>query len=562
MISKPQYWEDLWGADGTTCSYQITIGDVVYSGAEDIEDKSLKVYKPVFTANSLIGNTPCFSMECCLRSKDTPIPRGATLQLQVRLKNGPLITDFIPMGTFKIYKRHEYADGWIKLTCRDKMQMANQPFFAEDVGEDSWPKPMLEVMESTSARLGLTLDPRTVIMQGPDWMVTPPANLSIRAVWSYIAAAHGGNFIITPEETLLLVVPKATGPSPVEVELTEKGFELLGDQVRVDQVGLQVNSEYSVFSGESGENNILAECPYANQVIADYVKSQLTGPLFYPMKTSDMLFDPLAEVQDSFLVQGLATIWSDLTIVCGITPLCDGTSESMVEPDNEYGFEDTPLNSLKVQISGYKQYADEAAQGAVNSLGQQEIFDRLTGGGVAKGIFILDGQLYINASYIGTGVLSADLIKAGILQSVDGESFVLDLTNGTVRMKAVDEVVRNLDNYKKTQATVLETLADGLKISISETISSQIVDGDGNLQDQIDEILANYRFTIDGQYIGRSDAEAILRLSAGLVEVLVAGTPTSTFDRTGMNAEQANIKTLNMGDYTLTLGKDNHLTLF
>ena len=46
------------------------------------------------------------------------------------------------------------------------------------------------------------------------------------------------------------------------------------------------------------------------------------------------------------------------------------------------------------------------------SLGQTDIFNKLTNGGKVKGIYLQDGELYINASYIGSGVLSADRVDA------------------------------------------------------------------------------------------------------------------------------------------------------
>lgn len=48
-------------------------------------------------------------------------------------------------------------------------------------------------------------------------------------------------------------------------------------------------------------------------------------------------------------------------------------------------------------------------------LDREEIFSRLTNNGKIQGIYEENGNYYINASYIKTGSLSADLIKAGIL---------------------------------------------------------------------------------------------------------------------------------------------------
>ena len=74
------------------------------------------------------------------------------------------------------------------------------------------------------------------------------------------------------------------------------------------------------------------------------------------------------------------------------------------------------------------------AEAALKDLSQQGIIDVLTAQGAAKGIALVNGQLYLNASYINSGEFNADLITAGVLQSKDGETFKLDLDKGTFNM--------------------------------------------------------------------------------------------------------------------------------
>lgn len=66
-----------------------------------------------------------------------------------------------------------------------------------------------------------------------------------------------------------------------------------------------------------------------------------------------------------------------------------------------------------------KKYAD-SQDSALNttimsSLTQQEIFNRLTNNGQTQGIYLQDGLLYINGSYIKSGTMDAGLIKTGAL---------------------------------------------------------------------------------------------------------------------------------------------------
>lgn len=101
----------------------------------------------------------------------------------------------------------------------------------------------------------------------------------------------------------------------------------------------------------------------------------------------------------------------------------------------------TNLNNSSMSPNELKDYADAL----VKNQTQEEIFNKLTNNGAVQGLIIgPDGQIYINASYINSGILNADLlksgtlnadlIKAGVLQSEDGESFVLDLIKNTFSM--------------------------------------------------------------------------------------------------------------------------------
>lgn len=58
-----------------------------------------------------------------------------------------------------------------------------------------------------------------------------------------------------------------------------------------------------------------------------------------------------------------------------------------------------------------------------SELDQQEVFDRLTNGGQNQGVYLKDGKLYINGTYIDTGTLNADLMRAGIIADKAGKNF-------------------------------------------------------------------------------------------------------------------------------------------
>lgn len=74
--------------------------------------------------------------------------------------------------------------------------------------------------------------------------------------------------------------------------------------------------------------------------------------------------------------------------------------------------------------SNAEKYADSAAQNAVNSQTQEDVFNKLTNNGSAQGIYYKNGQLYINASYL----------AAGILKTADSSTFHLDLANNELKI--------------------------------------------------------------------------------------------------------------------------------
>lgn len=68
--------------------------------------------------------------------------------------------------------------------------------------------------------------------------------------------------------------------------------------------------------------------------------------------------------------------------------------------------------------------AEGAAEDAVDDydqeLTQQAVFNKLTNNGETQGIYLENGKLYLNATYIKTGTISADIITAGILKDAKG----------------------------------------------------------------------------------------------------------------------------------------------
>ena len=119
-----------------------------------------------------------------------------------------------------------------------------------------------------------------------------------------------------------------------------------------------------------------------------------------------------------------------------------------------------------------------------NSLGQPEIFNKLTNNGKNKGIYIQDGELYINASYILSGVLAGKFINGKGMSVTDKENkttFYID-NDGNVMIAAKTLTIGGKDVEDIAGDTIDEKIkkAIPLVIQLSSEYQAIPVNADGN----------------------------------------------------------------------------------
>ena len=132
-------------------------------------------------------------------------------------------------------------------------------------------------------------------------------------------------------------------------------------------------------------------------------------------------------------------------------------------------------------------YADAQITAFDTALNQQKVFNKLTNNGAAQGIYLQNGDLYINASYINTGSLNANLITTGVLADAN-QNTVFNLSTGALTSNnlTIDSTYFKLANDGK----ITSINADGHKIEIEKgvitgyktdgtTVSSKLEVGEG-----------------------------------------------------------------------------------
>lgn len=127
--------------------------------------------------------------------------------------------------------------------------------------------------------------------------------------------------------------------------------------------------------------------------------------------------------------------------------------------------------------------AEEVAQEQINiydtSLNQQSIFNRLTNNGETQGIYLENGQLYINGEYIEANTIRVDQLEVGSFTT-----FVSDKVNeSTENLVDKDEVISTInlssegvkiqgDKIQLTGGTIIVN-ADGSSMSLDEYLKAE-----------------------------------------------------------------------------------------
>ena len=130
-------------------------------------------------------------------------------------------------------------------------------------------------------------------------------------------------------------------------------------------------------------------------------------------------------------------------------------------------------NKANAALEAAKKAAQAYVDALDESLGQKSVFDRLTNCGKIQGLFMENGNLYANASYVKSGVLDANLVKAGILTDKKGLQY-WDMTTGEFRLAGTSTIGGN-----KASDLATTTAAQRLT-SEAEAAAKKYADGIGS----------------------------------------------------------------------------------
>lgn len=330
MRSRSALWERISKRGRFELQTKAVIGGTEYTAiSAPVIDRAL------MNSPLSVGNCISATLGLSILTNDI-ITSASPIIIQGRVTDGTNFSEWKPFGTFFINQRDTSYEGLVTVSCYDAMKKASQNYVSASSSKANWPKPMTEVVSEVAYRIGVTLDSRTVINTGDDYMVPFPVGLTMLQVLGYIGACHGGNWIIT-EENKLRLVPLVTSPDETffvidpdyETIQTDDGHNLIhdiqttfnavlpmespglinvpavlgqittGTPVTVTGVSMEGEDDESYTAGsDSGAVIALGQNPYATPAICDALLALYGGLVYSPYTASSAVYDPATELGD------------------------------------------------------------------------------------------------------------------------------------------------------------------------------------------------------------------------------------------------------------------------
>lgn len=217
-----ELWKTLWRTRNTVKEYKFEINGVEYGPEEEVEH----TYSNGIFEDFGFGNAYTASLTLSLFTDD--VPRAATIKRYIRLRNGTQVSEWLPKGTFFTNTRSD-DDGYWTIEAYDSMRKAEVVWTPDQ--SLGFPLSMPAAAAEFARILGVELDSRTVL--NANYTIDYPANdYTIRNELCFIAAAHGGNWIITDENKLYLV-PLLSAPAETNYLVEEYGGAITFGGVRI-----------------------------------------------------------------------------------------------------------------------------------------------------------------------------------------------------------------------------------------------------------------------------------------------------------------------------------------
>ena len=357
MQTKPSGWAELFASSHKT-EYKFVIDGVEYT-KNNIQGTPI-ITKP-YMDKLCIGRCCSGTLSLQIRPIDsTIIPKAASVVAYCRLRSqdSTAVTEWIEQGHYYISSRRTNGE-ILSLMCRDAMAKAGASYL-DHTAFTEWPVTMSAAVSEIASIMGITVDSRTVIIAGTDYVVSYPNDLLMSEILSMIAAAHGGNFIITEKNELrLLPIPnvQTSAENKCDIGASYQTYETESTVQLITRITLEDDAGNKFSAGNDTGAEISVKCSYATQQIADALcnpdSGSLYGVKYIPYSVKGAYLDPCTELGDLLRLTSRGTVThrmiASMTIRCNVSFNVDVSCKADVDDEEEFPY----ISARDLQASRY-----------------------------------------------------------------------------------------------------------------------------------------------------------------------------------------------------------------
>lgn len=334
MKSTSALYKTIFADPAHEVEHKVTIAGVTYG-----MDKLISISTPsqIFDGGPGIGMAISRELELEFIPEGT-IPTAAAVSVFTRLLLGAQASEWLNMGNFYIDSRtYDETGDVLSLHCYDEMLKTEFVYLDKHNDQDkasSWPQSVRTLYQTIADDIGVSIDITLMRSINAMWSIPYPGNNTARTILCQMAAALGGNWVIT--DGGVLTCKKLTTSATVAQDLgmnvgaLSRGIDSAAFTcVKLTGItGVEGVTEY--VAGNTTGLTVEAECPWATQSMANLVLSTINGWVYRPYTADEALLDPAIELGDTVRINGWTSVVAKMQR--NFDKLCDA---SISAPDDE-----------------------------------------------------------------------------------------------------------------------------------------------------------------------------------------------------------------------------------
>ena len=303
-----------------------------------------------------VGGCVSRQLDIMVRPKGD-IPRMAEIKLETRLVlRDPLTgentqeSEWLPKGTFYIdTRKKDKLTGMLVIHAYDAMLKAETVYLTEDDQETSWPRESSAVVEDIAARLGLTLDARTVL--DASYMMDWPIDYTMRELLGFVAVANCGNWTVSDSGTLYLVPFYDAAADVADVGMNAKKLDTAPAFSAYSGVTLLLDEENIYTGGDDSGRVLEGTCPFGTEEMAAAMAEAIEGFIYQPYEARTAILDPAAELGDMVSIGGITGVLASITTTFSALMPSDIAAPADEEVEHEYPYTSPETREINRKIA-------------------------------------------------------------------------------------------------------------------------------------------------------------------------------------------------------------------